>query len=368
MFLDSRGDEDFSTACFGRSRDVFKSKIEEMGGNVTSLSHERLASEFAQHLKLSVDLGTLGDLRAPKILMHISGTHGIEAPVGAAIQRSIFENSTADISKALNQGIALVFVHCLNPWGMASLRRVNAENIDLNRNSPPKREGQPDLRAKLSYLLDPNNEPSAGSFLAKALWAIGFHGYNGVKEAIVGGQYVAPRSLYYGGSEQAIELKLMDDWIRDQLTDVEQLAVIDLHSGLGRYMSDSLIVGPKEEHPEEHPSIERLFGEEERARIEVEDEISFRTSGGIEHLIRQALPRARMLFATHELGTYNPIRVLHALVRENYLYHHKPDLSLERRGNELMNVFCPRAKTWRAWALKRGRAVFSAALRGLANL
>jgi hypothetical protein len=354
-------------ATFDRSRDVFRSLIDGMGGSVTSLSHEQLASGVSHHTVPSIDLGVIGDLKAPNILMHISGTHGIEAPVGAAIQRSIFHEISASIPRELEQGVALVFVHCLNPWGMMRLRRVNAENIDLNRNSPPQREGQPELRPRLRYLLDPDSEPSASSFMIKAVLAIAAHGYAGVKEAIVGGQYVEPRSLYYGGAEQAIELKLMGDWVSNQLGDAKRLAVIDLHSGLGRYMSDSLIVGSGENR-EEYALIEHLFGEEGRERIEVEDEISFRTSGGLEHLIRQSLPQARVLFATHELGTYNPIRVLHALVRENYLYHQKPETSVEERGTELRDVFCPRDGTWRAWALKRGRAVFSAALRGLANL
>ena len=36
--------------------------------------------------------------------------------------------------RALPDGVALVLVHAVNPWGFAWLRRVNEDNVDLNRN------------------------------------------------------------------------------------------------------------------------------------------------------------------------------------------------------------------------------------------
>jgi hypothetical protein len=67
-----------------------------------------------------------------KVMLHISGTHGPEGFAGSAIQAAILDQLAA---KPLGEGApTVVLVHALNPYGFANNRRVNEENIDLNRN------------------------------------------------------------------------------------------------------------------------------------------------------------------------------------------------------------------------------------------
>eukprot|EP01035_Chromulina_nebulosa_P039268 gene39268-53088_t len=71
-----------------------------------------------------------------KFLLHISGTHGPESYAGSAIQSSLLDLflhlNLTDEDRALLPTI--VFVHALNPYGFRTHRRVNEDNIDINRN------------------------------------------------------------------------------------------------------------------------------------------------------------------------------------------------------------------------------------------
>lgn len=314
----------------------------------------------------SIDIGVLGSLKAPNVLLHIAGTHGVEAPVGAAIQREIQRGLASQIS-ARDPKTAIVFLHCLNPWGMGMLRRTNEENIDLNRNSvypPQQRSGEPALRSHLSAVLHPQQEPGQLSFYLRALRTVVEHGFAAAQRAIVGGQYVDSKGLYFGGKHEAQELTLLQGWARTTLAHAERVVIVDLHTGLGGWQHDALIIGHGAGSPE-HTRITALFGAESAGRVEVEDEIAFRTSGGLEHLFRTALPGTQLDFVTHELGTYHPLVVLHGLVQENYRYHHQPPQAPATRSRKLLEVFCPSSLRWRNWALRRGQAIFQAALKQL---
>ena len=66
---------------------------------------------------------------APGVVLHLSGTHGIEGYAGSAIQLAhLFMRQQKESHPTL------VLVHAVNPHGMAHFRRTNEHNVDLNRN------------------------------------------------------------------------------------------------------------------------------------------------------------------------------------------------------------------------------------------
>ena len=69
--------------------------------------------------------------RREKILIFTNGQHGIEGYIGSGIFQLLVDNYLPHLSP---KRTGLVLVHCINPWGMKNLRRVNALNVDLNRN------------------------------------------------------------------------------------------------------------------------------------------------------------------------------------------------------------------------------------------
>ena len=66
--------------------------------------------------------------------------------------------------------------------------------------------------------------------------------------------------------------------------------------------------------------------------------------------------RARdYLYAAAEFGTYNPVRVLEGLRAENQAHHwgQAESAATERAKRQLVELFCPRAESWRIKVLQR---------------
>ena len=113
-----------------------------------------------------------------KVMLHISGTHGPEGFAGSAIQAAILDQLAA---KPLSKDDpTVVFVHALNPYGFANNRRVNEDNVDLNRNYLTDEEFEaarardPNIGGYVTHdaLLNPDRLPSEIP-LINDLWAIG---------------------------------------------------------------------------------------------------------------------------------------------------------------------------------------------------
>ena len=83
-----------------------------------------------------------------KVLIHISGIHGVEGYAGSGAQvaalqyfalknttrRALYTSLNDEGGKTIISPPTLVFIHAINPFGMSNNRRVNEQNIDVNRN------------------------------------------------------------------------------------------------------------------------------------------------------------------------------------------------------------------------------------------
>lgn len=88
---------------------------------------------------LSIDISIVPG-NDKKLLIHICGTHGVEGFAGSGIQSALLddqeeeEGTGMDDDDSTQRPPTVVFVHGLNPYGFAKLRRWNENNVDLNRN------------------------------------------------------------------------------------------------------------------------------------------------------------------------------------------------------------------------------------------
>lgn len=184
---------------------------------------------------LFIDVAYIGKAHAPKVLLVISGTHGLEGPAGSAIQTAWLDTLT----QPLPDDVAVVYVHALNPYGFAYATRTNESNVDLNRNfidysiSPPENKDY--------ALLHPSfvtKEWSAQS-QDKVFHALeAYHTQNG-EDALVNarasGQYAFSDGLFYGGSKREWSNLTLQTIIEQHLQQAQQVAFIDWHTGLGEY-------------------------------------------------------------------------------------------------------------------------------------
>ncbi len=64
-----------------------------------------------------------------KLLLFVSGTHGVEGYTGSAVQLFYIDKYIK------NKKYDAAFIHILNPYGFMNNRRYNENNVDLNRNN-----------------------------------------------------------------------------------------------------------------------------------------------------------------------------------------------------------------------------------------
>jgi hypothetical protein len=143
-----------------------------------------------------------------KFLLHASGTHGGEGYAGSAVQIAVLQGlaqpSAQEYMAANKDNVpTMVFIHGMNPYGFANNRRVNENNVDLNRNfltaeqfeAFQKRDPNYSGYVDMDFMLNPTSKPSqfelvndAYAYLLSAT-ALFKHGYVAVKRALVAGNY-----------------------------------------------------------------------------------------------------------------------------------------------------------------------------------
>jgi hypothetical protein len=115
-------------ASYAEARSAFLTACAQSGAEIVSHRHPLAGPDGAA---LFLDDARVGRADARCVLFVASGTHGIEGFCGSGIQTFLLRGG---IAARLPDDVALVFVHAVNPWGFAWLRRVNEDNVDVNRN------------------------------------------------------------------------------------------------------------------------------------------------------------------------------------------------------------------------------------------
>jgi hypothetical protein len=322
---------------------------------------------------LTLDVAWLGSDAPTRTVVVSSGLHGVEGFLGSAVQHAFLTEHA--LGRELPEGLRLVFLHALNPYGFAWIRRVNENNVDLNRNFLREGEafsGSPDGYAGLDGLLNPRRAPRRVSlFLLRAGLTLARQGMATLKSAVAGGQYDFPRGVFFGGHgpERTQELlaEHLGRWIGEEST--RRVVHIDLHSGLGQSATYKLLVdhGPGTSAVEE---LAQAFGADVVEPWEPTRGVAYEIRGGMGTWCQERFQRNHYDVLVAEFGTYPPLRVIEALHRENRAHHWgSPETSSTRRAKEgLRETFAPAAQAWREAVVPRGVAIVERALRALATL
>ena len=341
----------------GQARERFLAGAEAAGAR---LQHLPIDARGPGGEPLAIDIAWCGPSRPGAALLHVSGIHGVEAFAGSAIQCQALRARLR-----VPGGCALIFVHVLNPWGMAWLRRSNENNVDLNRNFLSVDEeyaGTPPRYPAMAGLLNPLGPPRRDGFYLRALVARMRYGGQVCREAVLGGQYRDPEGLFYGGSQLEQGASRYAYWLQDSLAALGYLLVLDVHTGLGRYGRELLLY----ERGANHTPAERLAQalEQPIQQVPANAMSAYRVRGGHGRLPARLLPQTRVDFLTQEFGTFGMLRLLRELRDENRAYHHDPAGSAPWR-QRLAAALNPDDPGWRQRVLASGGRRIEAALRWL---
>jgi len=300
---------------------------------------------------LAIEIAWLGIENPSRVVIHSSGIHGVEGFAGSAVQLALLESGLDVPADA-----ALVLVHCLNPYGMAWLRRANEHNVDINRNfilDETTRTGAAATYRELDGLLNPAHlPPGPDLFYLHALRAILKHGLPALKQAVAEGQYDFPKGLFFGGNEFEKGPLLYLAWLSLHLKSVQRVFAIDVHTGLGKWGQEALYFRSGANQDEGAARLAERLGKP--VVTDAAANGAYEIRGMLSEVFSMLEPRPEWSFVLQEFGTYPVLKVLNALRKENYWYHHDTRDIGHGSRQHLKEMLTPANRKWRSSVVERG--------------
>jgi hypothetical protein len=123
-----------ASACFAQTyaeaRSKFLDAVQATGLAVVSHAHPLPGHDGEP---LALDVVRDGPADAAALLIISSACHGVEGFCGSGVQVALLR-SEAWRAQVRASGVAVLYLHGLNPHGFSWWRRTTHENVDLNRN------------------------------------------------------------------------------------------------------------------------------------------------------------------------------------------------------------------------------------------
>lgn len=312
---------------------------------------------------LFMDAVAMGPRDADRALLLISGTHGVEGYFGAGIQTGLLRQGIAP-----PEGARLVMVHALNPFGFAWNRRVNEDNVDLNRNfidhaDPPANPGY-DALADAIALRDISEQGFARADAVLERWRRE-HGDDAWQAAISAGQYSHPDGLFYGGDTPAWSAGALAAVITEDLSKAKTLVAMDFHTGLGESGAGEMIV---EAAPDSSAFARArgIWGAMAVSEAGGQSQ-SVPLTGTLDQGLAALLPKAELTHGVLEAGTVPLAAMLRALRLANWQDHFAPDDARAAEiGRAMRDAFYTDTPDWKRAVWEKARICVTAALAALA--
>lgn len=348
---------------YAGARQLFLAACAAKGITVESLRHPLKGPDGGT---VALDTAHLGPADAPHRLCLLTATHGVEGYFGAAVMTGLVADGHLD---RLPDGVSVQLLHGINPWGFAWTRRVNEDNVDLNRNwidfsQPRPRDAAYEqiATALLPADLDPGTLAAADAELrAYALE----HGVPALQSAVSRGQYHHENGLYFGGFGPTWSRRRVSEIVSRHLAGAGHVAVIDFHTGLGAHGAGELItIAPI--GSDDYNRARALFGDTIKSTASG-DSLSAHLSGTLDDGFAALLGATPLTFIALEVGTRDTQVVVRALRDDNWL-HGYGTLGTPQAADikaRLKDAFAPDERAWQDAVYPQGIETVMRALAGL---
>jgi hypothetical protein len=349
---------------YEQARAQFMAAANAAGLAVQSHRHPLLG---VQGETLAMDVARQGGAQAQALLLVTSGCHGVEGHCGSGVQHALL--CDADFASAARQaGVAVLYVHALNPYGFSWCRRVTHENVDLNRNWHDFTRPLPANAAydEIAHLLLPAQwPPSAQNEAALAQW-VDERGPRSLQAAVTHGQYAHPQGLFFGGHDPTWSHQTLRHVLQAHATHCMRLAWIDLHTGLGPSGHGERIHAGS---GQAGLALARRWWGDEVTSVEDGSSSSAPLTGLMWSVVEQECPQAQYAGIALEFGTVPVPEVLGALRAEQWMENH-PEADAAARAavkRRMRDAFYTETPEWQARIVEQGRAAALQAVSGLAG-
>lgn len=319
---------------------------------------------------LAMDVALDGPADAETLFIVSSACHGVEGYCGSGVQ--VFAAHDAEWRhKARDAGVAVLYIHALNPHGFSFMRRVTNENVDLNRNfqdfSQPL-PANPAYDAIHALLLPAQWPPTDENEAAIAAW-IDREGLPRYQAAVSQGQHSHADGLFFGGTAPTWSHRTLRDVLRTHGSRAKRIAWMDLHTGLGPSGLGERIYAGNDDH-EAVARARRWWdggGATPVTSIYDGSSTSAKLTGLMWTAIYDECPQAEYTGIAMEYGTVPILDVIGALRADHWLHQH-PEAPAEQRAaikRQVLAAFYTDTDTWRAQIVTQARQAMFQAVEGL---
>ncbi|TNF04154.1 MAG: DUF2817 domain-containing protein [Gammaproteobacteria bacterium] len=306
----------------------------------------------------------IGPDNARNVLVLISGTHGVEGYAGTAVELDCLHLLETGVLQ-LPAKTSLLLINALNPWGYAHHRRCDDQGVDVNRNfidfsQPlPVNKGYLELQPLLAIADSVSREQAIEHFRNRV-------GQREYEIAYSGGQYSDSTGPFFGGSGPSFSRSVIEELITRYHLAERQLAVIDIHTGLGPYGYGEVIC--------DHPVGS---GSENTAREwfgpgcglpDAGTSCSVPKLGLLDYAWHQVMG-SESCFVTLEFGTLGTESLFSVLHDEAcaWIGNTSGAMTKENVAVQMLDHFNPQDIGWRESVIFRARQVIEQALQGLSQ-
>ncbi len=319
---------------------------------------------------LAMDVALDGPADAQNLLIVSSACHGVEGYCGSGVQ--VFATHDAEWrDKARAAGVAVLYIHALNPHGFSHVRRVTNENVDLNRNFQDFSKPLPlnAAYADIHDLLLPAQWPPTAENNAAIADFIARNGQLKFQAAVSQGQHQFADGLFFGGTAPTWSNTTLREVLRTYGRQAKRIAWIDLHTGLGPSGLGERIFACRDDRA----AFERAKawwdpkGETRITSIYDGSSTSAFLTGLMWISIYEECPQAEYTGIAMEYGTLPFNEVSQALRADHWLHKH-PEAPAEQHAaikQQLMDAFYTDTDAWRGQIISQARQAMFQAVEGL---
>lgn len=321
---------------------------------------------------LAMDVALDGSPDAENLFIVSSACHGVEGLCGSGVQ--VFAAHDAEWrAKAHAAGVAVLYIHALNPHGFSYWRRTTHENVDLNRNFQDFSQALPvnaAYRDLHDLLLPPQWPPSPGNQAAIAAYIAGV-GQDGYQAAVSRGQYEFADGMFFGGDKPTWSNRTLRTVLHAFGRKAKRIAWMDLHTGLGPSGVGERIFACRDEPAAlararlwwdgggATPVTSFYDGSSQSARL----------TGLMWSAVYDECPQAQYTGIAMEYGTLPILEMIAALRADHWLHLH-PEASDELKiaiKRQVLDAFYVDTDAWRAQVVVQARQAMFQAVDGLSG-
>ena len=353
------------SSSYAQARAKFLQAADAAGLRVESHLHPLRGRDGEE---LAMDVALDGPADASHLLILSSACHGVEGYCGSGVQVNALQDS-AWRQTARAQGVAVLYIHALNPHGFSHVRRVTHENVDLNRNFQDFSQPLPvnEAYGEVEPLLLPEVWPPNAANLQATADYIAQHGMVGLQAAVSRGQHQFPQGLFFGGTAPTWSNLTLRHVLRQHGQRAQHLAWIDLHTGLGPSGVGERIFACADDDA----ALQRArawWGPEVTSIYDGSSTSAFLT-GLMWISAYQECPQAEYTGLAMEYGTQPMEEVMMALRADHWLHLH-PEAPAELKArikHDLMAAFYTYTDAWRSQILAQAQEAMQQAAHGLSR-